>query len=921
MKKFLSMLLALTVVFTYTFGAAGSVFAATTTDAKAKAMSCVQNVSTVAKQTVAANGDAKYGTWEVKAANWDLAYAKAYDNALAAIADSKTSETEYIKVLNAALGTTIADGATTTAINAAIVDKLVDNTYKAPAAKPALLAQLALEKDAKKATVAAVKTDVFSTTEYKSTTKPAGAYIWTKYAYVPATLKTALTAGDECYTASVVADSIISGVNAYIDAVSVTDADYTGADAVATAKDALDTFVATYVQLNGDANGDGIEDESETWTYTLKAIDSKTVLTKAVEEASGASNAAAVAAAKATIASNIAGFKSKNEYLVATGDTKAAFDDYLVAYETAATYLVENDSTTPIAIAAITDAGAQKALVKRVAEAKKAIDEAADFVKETNNDGSKKYNEKKIASNLETILISLYKGDENTYTEKSVADGATVVYQTKADKLRQKNVIADAMDEENTSIKFAVDSNGTISTVAAVEYYDLEWTKVKEAVAAYNEAVDAATTEKDMTDAAKALHKALKKIDKASDVLATYAAGGTLNATATAEFTKLNAYANALDKAQGATDPLVFDITDIKATMDTTGAKGTLVKFYIDNNARTKAEVVALYNAAKAVLDGAKTTSVCKNEAAAVVAQIAALPAKAAITTSDKDAIAAAYKAHYDLKAQFKVYVTNKSTLDAAVAAVKKAESDSIFKAYKVLPAKSALTVADKDAVKAVADAIKAYNKTEMYGATKFDASTTATVEGLLTKIKGLELDAVKAAVKAIPATKDIKLADKEVIEAARKALDAYVDAYADELTSADVAAINTAEKTVAAAESTLAPLVEAAKWTDKDVKANLLDMDRKVTIWRTSKKSIRVTAVGSVSEIKENGYTVKYTFYKKAPGAKAFKAVKTTTSNKFVYKNLKKGTNKFQVKVSVYNAEGKLVASKTTFYRAAKVK
>ncbi|MDO5303684.1 MAG: hypothetical protein Q4E84_07295, partial [Clostridia bacterium] len=444
---------------------------------------------------------------------------------------------------------------------------------------------------------------------------------------------------------------------------------------------------------------------------------------------------------------------------------------------------------------------------------------------------------------------------------------------------------------------------------------------IKEAVAAYNEAVDAATTEKDMTDAAKALHKALSKIDNATAVLNTYKSGGALNTTATAEFTKLNAYANALDKAQGAADPLVFDITDIKATMDTTGVKGTLVKFYIDNNARTKAEVVALYNAAKAVLDGAKTTSVCKNEAAAVVSQVAALPAKATITTSDKDAIAAAYKAYDGLKAQFKVYVTNKSTLDAAVAAVKKAESDSIFKAYKVLPAKSALTVADKDAVKAVADAIKAYNKTEMYGATKFDASTTTAVVGLLAKIKELELDAVKVAVKAIPATKDIKLADKEVIEAARKALDAYVDAYADELTSEDVSAINAAEKTVAAAESTLAPLVEAAKWTDKDVKANLLDMNRKVTIWRTSKKSIRVTAVGSVSEIKENGYTVKYTFYKKAPGAKAFKAVKTTTSNKFVYKNLKKGTNKFQVKVSVYNAEGKLVASKTTFYKAAKVK
>ncbi|MDO5303460.1 MAG: hypothetical protein Q4E84_06110, partial [Clostridia bacterium] len=483
MKKFLSMLLALSVVFTYTFGAAGSVFATTTaTDAKAKAMSCVQNVSSVAKQTVAANGDVKYnGNWEVKAANWDLAYAKAYDNALAAIAESKTTETNYIRVLNAALDTSIADDATTAAVNAAIVDKLVDNTYKAEAAKPALLAQLALEKAAKKAAVAAVKTDVFSTTEYKSTTAPkpatGGSYLWDKYAYD--STKNTLVKGDACYTPSVVADSIISGVNAYIDAVSVTDADYANTAAVATAKSALDTFVTTYVQLNGDENHNNIEDANETWTYTLKSIDSKAVLTKAVEEASGASNAAAVAAGKATIASNIAGFKSQNAYLVATGDTKAAFDDYLAAYETAATYLVENDNATPIGIEEITATDNQKALVARVAEAKKAIDEAADFVKETNNDGSKKYNEKTIASNLETILIGLYKGKADTYTAGSVANGATVVYQTKADKLSKKNVIADAMDEENTSIKFAVDADGKITTTVAVEYYDLEWTKVK----------------------------------------------------------------------------------------------------------------------------------------------------------------------------------------------------------------------------------------------------------------------------------------------------------------------------------------------------------------------------------------------------------------------------------------------------------
>ena len=69
------------------------------------------------------------------------------------------------------------------------------------------------------------------------------------------------------------------------------------------------------------------------------------------------------------------------------------------------------------------------------------------------------------------------------------------------------------------------------------------------------------------------------------------------------------------------------------------------------------------------------------------------------------------------------------------------------------------------------------------------------------------------------------------------------------------------------------------------------------------------------------NGYTVEYKFYKKAPGAASYKLVKTTSSNKYTYTNLKKGTNKFQVKVVVKDADGKVVASKWTYYRAAKIK
>ncbi|WP_279071631.1 hypothetical protein, partial [Faecalicoccus pleomorphus] len=110
-------------------------------------------------------------------------------------------------------------------------------------------------------------------------------------------------------------------------------------------------------------------------------------------------------------------------------------------------------------------------------------------------------------------------------------------------------------------------------------------------------------------------------------------------------------------------------------------------------------------------------------------------------------------------------------------------------------------------------------------------------------------------------------------------------------------------------------------KYGDTDAKADLLDMARKITVKKVNKKSVKVTVTGSVANIKANGYKVKYTFYKKAPGAKAFKAVKTTTGKTYTYKNLKKGSNKFQIKVKVYNAEGKFVASKTTFYKAVKVK
>ena len=136
---------------------------------------------------------------------------------------------------------------------------------------------------------------------------------------------------------------------------------------------------------------------------------------------------------------------------------------------------------------------------------------------------------------------------------------------------------------------------------------------------------------------------------------------------------------------------------------------------------------------------------------------------------------------------------------------------------------------------------------------------------------------------------------------------------------------LKTGDKVVVTFGKTKADPVEPEKPSkaemDKQVKETVKNMNRKITIWRTSKNSIRVTSVANFAEIRKNGYKIKYTYYIKTPGAKKFKAVKTITSNKFNCAKLKAGTNKFQVKVLAYDAKGKLVASKLTYFRAAKIK
>lgn len=107
----------------------------------------------------------------------------------------------------------------------------------------------------------------------------------------------------------------------------------------------------------------------------------------------------------------------------------------------------------------------------------------------------------------------------------------------------------------------------------------------------------------------------------------------------------------------------------------------------------------------------------------------------------------------------------------------------------------------------------------------------------------------------------------------------------------------------------------------DEKIRGLVNDLSKKLKMTRTSKKSRRIAVLGDVSEIKDMGYTVKYTFYKKGPKDKKYRAIRTTTNNRYKFLKLKTGTNRFKVMIRVYDNEGKLIASKMTEIKTAKVK
>ncbi len=290
-----------------------------------------------------------------------------------------------------------------------------------------------------------------------------------------------------------------------------------------------------------------------------------------------------------------------------------------------------------------------------------------------------------------------------------------------------------------------------------------------------------------------------------------------------------------------------------------------------------------------------------------------------------------------------------------------KAEAKAVEDAIKALP--TTATLENKAEYMAALDMLNAY--LENAGATKADVKNATLLATQVKKIVRLEREAVEKMIRELPRT--ITLADKEAVEAARAAVKAYDDTYEDIEGYAAVSNLTTLERAETALSNAM--MTEAAKLIaalPADVKAAdkaaveaaraaydaLYDADKAtfdkasaalVAKLEAAEKALKIELAYSVeslkitasSAVKKGSITVKWTVKGDTTGVEGYEIWKSTkknsgykkafTTTKMSYKNtkgLKKGTRYYyKVRAIAYNAEGAKIKSdwSNKAYRVAK--
>ena len=428
------------------------------------------------------------------------------------------------------------------------------------------------------------------------------------------------------------------------------------------------------------------------------------------------------------------------------------------------------------------------------------------------------------------------------------------------------------------------------------DYYDLEATAVKAAYNAAKAKVDAVAKTDEFADIDTALAKEINKIKKSAAVNALFTSG-KMETELGKQADALEAYVQYKNSALKAYDDAY--ILGFGGDNDGRTAERLLKEYYIDNNARTLAEMQALTGAVEAVVATMPTNASLAAAEKAATDAIKALPTAAATVAADKDA----YQNAFDLAEAYnelvRIYTGTKGTLvipAAKISALQSAIQSDIQLEY------AKTDKLDKAALKAISAKVDALND-EVDEDKLFTENFNNPTTKALKDIRDTEFNAVKAAINAIPFT--VTEADKEKVEKARKLYDEFVAEYTDydlnrvvkgSLTDGFVAD-DFDITAILRAEAALGLNADPAK----DVKA------LKITARSTAKKGSITVKWSVVGEADIDGYQI----WKSKKANSGYKKAFTTTKKSYKNsKGLKKGT-RYYYKVRAYKViDGKNVYS-----------
>lgn len=440
----------------------------------------------------------------------------------------------------------------------------------------------------------------------------------------------------------------------------------------------------------------------------------------------------------------------------------------------------------------------------------------------TDASGAKIYDAEEVEKITKDVVAKIYAGTA-TYADKANVDTFANAKIAGAASLAQKN-------EAINTIKAYKD---------AAKYDEAQAEELKTIVDKAVEDIMAAATKADIDKIVEAAKKSLDAVVTKAQHSLDWATTGKLGK----EFVKtyqseLAGYAAYADSKLGTTG-----YTQAKAAIASKDTTYTNIpKFAMDivKEAYTVDEIAGKVAEAKAAIDALKSDAEIKAAAEAVEALIAQI--KVPVTADQKEVILAAKKALDEYKAieGATTPVKNEPLLSAAVSTLASIEKAELIKKFNACPA-------DADAIAALKAEIEAYNayapKNDQYNP-NFSA--------LEAKVKAAKFAEVRAALVAIPA--EPTTADKPVVEAARAAYDALsleekIEFGADKLNALYLDKLVSAEATIAAAEVTAVETLKLKACTDPAKKGSITVRWRAYEgditaadgfqVWRSTKHSI----------------------------------------------------------------------------------